>query len=89
MLAKLHERFEFWENSAHLGLLDHGSPVSLNLTDAVLNFCNHLPYEQRIVHYFRDHLWHELMLRYLHQENLEQVVHEQLGYELVDERELT
>lgn len=85
VLAKLHPRFEFWQDVAHIGLLDGGSPVSLNLTDAALNFCNKLPYEQRIVHYLRDHLWHELMLRYMHQSNLEQAVHEQLSGELFDQ----
>ena len=85
ILAKLHDRFEFWKDAAHLALLDHGLPVSCNLTDVCLNFCNKLPYEQRIVHYVRDHLWHELMLRYLHQGNLEQAVHEQLSGELVDQ----
>ncbi|MFI5275226.1 MAG: hypothetical protein ACHQT5_00180 [Candidatus Saccharimonadales bacterium] len=89
VLAALHDRLEFWGRGAYLALLDNGEPVSLNFTDVVLNFCNKLPYEQRIVHYFRDHLWHELMLRYLHQENLEQMVHEQLGHELVDTLELT
>ena len=89
VLATLHDRLEFWGRAAYLALLDNGQPVSLNFTDVVLNFCNKLPYEQRIVHYFRDHLWHELMLRYLHQENLEQMVHEQLGDELVDIPELT
>lgn len=88
-LATMHERLEFWAHGAHLALLDHGKPVSLNFTDAVLNFCNKIPYEKRIVHYFRDHLWYELMLRYLHQDNLEQVVHGQLGEELVDTAELT
>lgn len=89
IIAALHDRLEFWGRGAYLALLDQGQPVSLNFTDVVLNFCNKLPYEQRIVHYFRDHLWHELMLRYLHQDNLEQMVHEQLGHELVDTPELT
>lgn len=89
VLANLHDRLEFWGRAAYLAMLDNGKPVSLNFTDVVLNFCNKLPYEQRIVHYFRDHLWHELMLRYLHQENLEQMLHEQLGDELVDTPELT
>ena len=89
VLGALHARLEFWGKSAYLALLDQGRPVSLNFTDVVLSFCNKLPYEQRIVHYFRDHLWHELMLRYLHQDNLEQMVHEQLGDELVDMPELT
>jgi hypothetical protein len=88
VLAKLHPRFEFWNGKAHTGLLHDGKPVSLNLTDAALNFCNHLPYERRVVHYFRDHLWHELMLRYMHQNNLEQTLNEQLGRELVDEKAL-
>lgn len=83
LLAELHDRLEFWGRTAYLGLLDNGETVSLNLTDAVLNFCNKLPYEHRIVHYFRDHLWHELMMRYLHQDSLEQAVQEQLGGELV------
>jgi hypothetical protein len=83
-MAKLHDRFAFWKHAAHVGLLDNGLPVSLNLTDAALNFCNKLPYEQRVVHYFRDHLWQELMLRYMHQQNLEQTVHEQLTGELVE-----
>lgn len=84
VLAELHPRFEFWKDIAHIGLLDSGSPVSLNITDAALNFCNKIPYEQRIVKYFRDHLWHELMLRYMHQTNLEQAIHEQLSGELVE-----
>ncbi len=88
IVAGLHDRLEFWQHGAHLALHTADGPVSLNLTDAVLNFCNHLPYERRIVHYFRDHLWHELMLRYLHQENIEQLVHEQLNDELVTEEAL-
>lgn len=87
-LAALHPRFEFWQNAAHLGHLHQGETVSLNFLDAVLNFCNKLPYEQRIVSYLRDHLWHELMLRYLQQGSLEQTVHEQLSDELVDQSTL-
>lgn len=84
-LAKVHPRFEFWKGLSHVGLLDHGTAVSCNLTDAALNFCNKVPYEKRFVHYFRDHLWHELMLRYLHQQNLEQAVHDQLNDELIEQ----
>lgn len=83
-LAELHPRFEFWRGAAHLGLLDAHQPVSLNFLDVVLNFCNKLPYEQRIVHYVREHIWQELMLRYLRQTNLEEAVHKQLSNELVE-----
>lgn len=91
VLAAVHPRFGFWQGAAHLGLLasDKSAPahrpemVSLNLFDAVLNLCNRLPYERRFVRYARDHIWHELMLRYMHQENIEQTIHEQLSGELI------
>jgi hypothetical protein len=99
-LAKLHPRFEFWQGTSHLGLLapsDHPSrvlgrktpvkpheAVSLNITDVVLNFCNMLPYERRFVRYFREHVWNELMLRYMRQASIEQTVHEQLSGSLFD-----
>lgn len=79
VLAKLHPRFEFWQGSGHLGLLAKGSAVSLNLMDSVLSFCNRLPYEQRFSRYVRDRIWHELLLRYMRQGNIEQKVHRQLG----------
>jgi hypothetical protein len=84
VLGKLHPRFEFWKGSGHLGLLTKGDTVSLNIMDAVLNFCNALPYERRLVRYARSHMWHELLLRYMRQGNIERTVHEQLGDELAD-----
>jgi hypothetical protein len=85
ILERLHPRFAFWQGGAHLGLLAaKGEAVSLNMVDAVLNFCNKLPYEQRFSRYVRDHIWHELMLRYMRQSNIEQTVHEQLSGELLD-----
>lgn len=84
VLGKLHPRFEFWKGSGHLGLLAKGDTVSLNIMDAVLNFCNTLPYERRLVRYARSHMWHELLLRYMRQGNIERTVHEQLSDELVD-----
>jgi len=93
ILAKLHPRFEFWQDTSHLGLLARpemssktrqSGAVSLNLTDAVLNFCNVLPYERRLVRYFREHVWSELMLRYMRQSSIERTVHDQLSGQLVD-----
>jgi hypothetical protein len=84
ILGKLHPRFEFWKDSSHLGLLAKGDTVSLNIMDAVLNFCNTLPYERRLVRYARSHMWHELLLRYMRQGSIERTLHEQLGDELVD-----
>lgn len=92
-LANLHPRFAFWQNLAYVGHLGQTSRsntfernkiVSLNLTDSVLNFCNMLPFEQRIVRYARQTLRHELLLRYMRQSGIERTMHQQLGYELVD-----
>jgi hypothetical protein len=68
-----------------LGLLHDGAIVSCNALDVALGFCNQLSFADRIVHFVRDNLWHELMMHYLNQENLEAAVHRQLAGELVEE----
>lgn len=83
-LAELHPRFSFWQSAACAGLLERGEMISFNLLDAVLSFCNTLPFEQRLIHAARGRLWQELMLRYMRQSNIEQAVHQQLSSELVD-----
>lgn len=65
-----------------LTLVHNDEPISLNILDVALSFCNHLPFNERIVHFLRDNLWHELMMRYLNQENLEAAVHKQIADEL-------
>jgi hypothetical protein len=82
LLAGLHPSLEFWRGAAHLGLVHEGAVVSCNALDVSLSFCNHLPFASRIVHFVRDSVWHQLMLRYLHQQNLEEAVHRQLAGEL-------
>lgn len=84
-LSAIEPCFAFWQQGAHLGLLHDRQPVSLNVVDAALNYCNGLPFEQRIVHYFQRSLWHELMLRYLKHESVEQTVMSQLQPELAEE----
>lgn len=84
VLADLHPRFAFWHGTSHLAAATKHGTVSLNLTDTLLSFCNMLPYEQRFVRYMREHVWHELMLRYMHQSGIERAVHEQLSGELIE-----
>lgn len=88
VLADLHPRFEFWRDSACAGLLERGEAVSLNLLDTVLGFCNRRPYDQRVLAHGRDRLWHELLLRYMHQSGIEREVHQQLTGELAGMPEL-
>jgi len=76
---------DFWHHTSTLGL--HASqqrPVSMNVIDAALNFCNQLPYKDRIVHYFRRSLWGELIIRYLKHESVEQAVVSSLESRLVE-----
>ena len=84
-LAAIEPAFEFWRQSSHLGLLQANRPVSLNVVDAALNYCNRLPFEKRIVHYFQRSLWHELLLRYLHRDAVEQTVVGQLQLQPAEE----
>ncbi len=83
VLAKLDPALGFWQGTAHLGLIHDGAIVSCNALDVALGYCNNLSFGDRIVHFVRDNLWHELMMHYLNQENLEAAVHQQLAGELV------
>jgi hypothetical protein len=85
VLAKAIPALEFWSDSATLALLDRTQPVSLNLFDVALSYCNQLPFAERIVQFLQQNLWHELLLRYLHQDALEQSLLGQLQTELVGE----
>jgi hypothetical protein len=77
-MAAIEPSLKFWQDTAHLGLLRQGQVVSLNLIDSALNFCNQLPFEQRAAHYFRNSLWNELLLRYLHHSAVEQTIADEL-----------
>jgi hypothetical protein len=85
ILAGLEPRLGFWQGTQCLTLLHDDQPVSLNMLDVALSYCNHLSFKDRIVHFVRDNLWHELILKYLNQSNLDEMVHRQLQSELVED----
>jgi hypothetical protein len=87
LLGQLHPALEFWQGSQLLALLDNGQPVSLNLLDVALSVCNGLDYGQRIVHHVRESLSRELLARYLHQDNLQNLLLGRLDEQLVPEME--
>jgi hypothetical protein len=84
VLATVAPELAFWKDTQCLGFVHDGEIVSCNALDVALGYCNHLAFTDRIVHFVRDNLWHELMMRYLNQENLERAVHQQLLKELAD-----
>ncbi|HSX45762.1 MAG TPA: hypothetical protein VLG27_02025 [Candidatus Saccharimonadia bacterium] len=84
-LSQIEPSLDFWHDSAHLGLVQGRRPVSLNIVDAALNSCNHLPFERRLLDYFQHSLWHEVLLRYLQPEAVEQTVLSELQPQLAEE----
>lgn len=71
VLAHIEPQLSFWENTAHLAMLDNGKPVSCNLTDQVLSHCNGLPFESRSLDYFKQILMTELTIRYMNADKME------------------
>lgn len=88
VLTHIDPAMEFWHHTTHLSLLQDHQPVSFNIIDVALNYCNGLDYQHRIVRYFRHSLWHELIIRYLKHDNVEQLVLGGLENELVSVPEI-
>jgi hypothetical protein len=84
-LARIEPSFKFWQQSSYLGILHEGRAISCNVIDAALNFCNNLPLEKRVSHYFQGSLWHELLLGYLKPEAIEQTIAAELQPQLAEE----
>jgi hypothetical protein len=85
-LAAIEPSLDFWQETAHLGLLHGAEAVSLNIVDAALNACNELPFERRINQYFQHSLWYELLLHYLKHDSVEQTVVSELQPGLATEQ---
>jgi hypothetical protein len=78
VLSHLEQSLAFWQGTAHLGMVVNGKPVSFNILDTLLSHCNQLPFEQRISHYLKTSLWHELMFRYFNHDKIEAALLTQL-----------
>lgn len=85
VIASMHPSLEFWRHTRFLSYKSDTAFVSFNLLDATINYCNKIPYAARFMGAVRQYLWHELMLRYLNLENVEQAITNQLQPELVSE----
>lgn len=87
-LSRIEPSFEFWHGTAHLGLPTRQGAVSCHVLDAALNYCNRLPFIDRISRYGRGALMNELMLRYLKPHAIEQAVATELQPALAAEEVL-
>lgn len=88
VLSYIDPAMEFWHHTTHLSLLHEHKPVSCNIIDVAVNYCNQLDFDHRVVRYFRHSLWHELIIRYLKHDNVEQLVLGGLETQLVAVPEL-
>ena len=81
LLYRLEPALKFWEGMDYVAVPTKGRPISFNLMDNALGYCNQLPYSRRVGQHFRASLWDELWVRYMSQTTLEQEVIKQLDYE--------
>ena len=84
-LAKIEPSFNFWHESSHLGLMHEKNIVSMNLIDSAINYCNQLPFDKRFSEFFKQSLWHELLLGYLKRDKVERTVLNEIQPKLVAE----
>ncbi len=84
-LADLHPVLSFWEETEMLGLLDKKDAISMNVLDVALGLANGLAYADRAVHNMREILGRELFARYLHQDNLQNMLAGSLNRQLAPE----
>lgn len=85
ILAFIDPRLEFWKHTTHLGMLHDQRPVSFNILDVALSYCNDLPFDKRVLQYGKHALQHELIIRYLKHDAVEESVVQGLQTELVPE----
>jgi hypothetical protein len=73
-LSLIDPKLTFWHNTGSLGMTTVRGPVSLNVIDTALSYCNSLPYRSRSTDYLQQSLWGELIIRYLKHDAVEQAV---------------
>lgn len=87
VLSYMDPTLDFWRHTTHLSLLRDHQAVSFNIVDVAINYCNQLPYEHRVSTYFKQSLWHELIIRYLKHDKVEETVVSGLRGELAPQAE--
>lgn len=82
VIYRIEPALKFWENLDYVGANHDGWPVSFNLMDNAISYCNNLPYGRQNVARLRCSLKDELYNRYLEQDILKQQVLDQLDSEI-------
>lgn len=72
VLYRIEPALKFWEGMDCVGVTRDGKPISFNLLDNALNYCNGLDYGLGRAKHMQTNLWDELYIRYLEQETVGQ-----------------
>jgi hypothetical protein len=79
VLYRLEPALKFWEDMDWVGVLeDNSRPVSFNLMDNAISYCNGLKFGEQSIYSLQTSLWNELLARYMCHEKLEASVLKQL-----------
>ena len=78
VLFRLEPALQFWHDMNYVGSDFDEGPVSFNLLDVTLNMLYNSPFERRSLRFMQASLWNELLIRYISQPILEQLVLKQL-----------
>jgi len=82
VLYRLEPALKFWEDLDYVGSFRTETPVSFNMMDNAISYCNGLTFAKRSNNHLRQSLVNELYLRYLKQPTVEAVILEQLNDDL-------
>jgi hypothetical protein len=83
-LYMLEPALKFWEDLSFVGVPTDQRPVSFNLLDNAISYCNGLGFGHQAVYHFQTSLWNELIARYLGEKNLEASLLAQLEESLAE-----
>ena len=84
VLYRLEPALKFWEHLDYVGSFHTENPVSLNMMDNAVSYCNGLSFANRSSTHLRQSLVNEMYLRYLKQPSVEAVILEQLNDDLFE-----
>lgn len=82
ILYRIEPALKFWEDMDYCGIYFNTRPVSFNLMDNVVNYCNNIEYGNQVIFHFQSSLWSELLTRYIGQKKLEEEVLKQIDNSL-------
>jgi hypothetical protein len=84
VLYTIEPALKFWEHLDYVGSFHTETPVSFNMMDNAVSYCNGLSFKSRSTTHLRQSLVNEMYLRYLDQPSIEAVILEQLNDDLFE-----